>query len=126
MNFANHLPQPMASKKHGIVGYSEQELLSLTFQDITHPDDLSADLAQIAKLLDGTLDMFSMEKRYIRKDGSHVWINLTVSCMRDGTRKPDPLISVVEDISARKAAERALRESEERLQLAQHESALRE
>jgi PAS domain S-box-containing protein len=97
-----------------IVGYSEPELLNLTFQQITHPDDLPSDLGQTEKLLDGTLDMFSMEKRYIRKNGSHVWINLTVSCMRDATGKPDHFISVIEDINARKDAENALRESEQR------------
>jgi PAS domain S-box-containing protein len=97
-----------------IVGYSEPELLDLTFQQITHPDDLPSDLVQTEKLLNGTLDMFAMEKRYIRKDGSHVWINLTVSCMRDATGKPDHFISVIEDINARKDAENALRESEQR------------
>jgi PAS domain S-box-containing protein len=102
-----------------IVGYSEQELLSLTFQDVTHPDDLAADLAQTEKVRNGTLNKYSMEKRYIRKDRSHVWINLTVSGVRDTSGKLQHFISVVEDISARKSAERALRESEERLQLAQ-------
>jgi PAS domain S-box-containing protein len=97
-----------------IVGYSEPELLGLTFQQITHPDDLPSDLVQTEKLLNGTLDMFAMEKRYIRKDGSHVWINLTVSCTRDATGKLDHFISVIEDISARKDAENALRESEQR------------
>jgi PAS domain S-box-containing protein len=102
-----------------IVGYSEQELLTLTFQDITHPDDVAADLAQTDNVRNGTLDKYSMEKRYIRKDRSHVWINLTVSGVRDTSGKLQHFTSVVEDISARKSAERALRESEERPQLAQ-------
>jgi PAS domain S-box-containing protein len=102
-----------------IVGYSEQELLSLTFQDITHPDDLAADLAQTENVRNGTLNRYSMEKRYIRKDRSLVWVNLTVSGVRDTSGKLQHFISVVEDITARKSAERALRESEERLQLAQ-------
>src|ERR1700751_6040013 len=102
-----------------IVGYNEQELLSLTFQDLTHPDDLAADLAQTEKVRNGTLHKYWMEKRYIRKDRSHVWVNLTVSGVSDTSGKLQHFISVVEDISARKSAERALRESEERLQLAQ-------
>ncbi|HLV87892.1 MAG TPA: PAS domain S-box protein [Candidatus Sulfotelmatobacter sp.] len=102
-----------------IVGYSEQELLRLTFQDITHPDDLAADLAQTEKVRNGTLHKYSMEKRYIRKNRSHVWVNLSVSGVRDTSGKLQHFISVVEDITARKSAERALRESEERLQLAQ-------
>jgi PAS domain S-box-containing protein len=102
-----------------IVGYSEQELLSLTFQDITHPDDLAADLAQTEKVRNGTLNKYSIEKRYIRKDRSHVWVSLTVSGVSDTSGNLQHFISVVEDISARKSAERALRESEERLQLAQ-------
>ncbi len=97
-----------------IVGYSEPELLNLTFQQITHPDDLPSNLDHTKKLLNGTLDTFAMEKRYIRKDGSHVWINLTVSCIRDAGGKLNHFISVIEDINARKAAENALRESEQR------------
>jgi PAS domain S-box-containing protein len=102
-----------------IVGYSEQELLGLTFQDVTHPDDVAAEVAETAKVRNGTLQTYSMEKRYIRKDGSVVWINLTVSGVRDSRGKLKHFISVVEDISARKSAERALRESEDRLRLAQ-------
>jgi PAS domain S-box-containing protein len=103
-----------------IVGYSEAELLKLTFQDITHPDDLAADLAQAEKLRDGGLKTYSLEKRYVKKDGSIVWINLTVSGVRDSDGNLDHFISVVEDIGAKKRAQDALRESEERLRLAHH------
>lgn len=62
-----------------IVGYTREELLELTFQDITYPDDLDADLEYVRQLLAGEIQTYSMEKRYFRKDGSVVWINLTVS-----------------------------------------------
>ncbi len=65
-----------------IVGYTREELLELTFQDITYPDDLEADLALVDRLLAGEIETYSMEKRYICKDGSTVWINLTVSLGR--------------------------------------------
>jgi PAS domain S-box-containing protein len=102
-----------------IIGYSEPELLNLRFHDITHSGDLAAEIARWEKVRNGTLDTYSMEKRYVRKDGSYVWVNRTVSGVRDASGKLQHLISVVEDISARKSAESALRESEERLQLAQ-------
>jgi diguanylate cyclase (GGDEF)-like protein/PAS domain S-box-containing protein len=88
-----------------ITGYTPQELSRLTFGDITHPEDLDADWAQASALLQGKIATYSMEKRYIRKDGNSVWVNLTVSlaCGEDG--KPEYFISVAEDISARKRAE---------------------
>lgn len=87
-----------------IVGYSREELLPRTFQDITHPDDLAADLQFLTELLSGTIDHYQMEKRYIRKDGSRVWVLLTVSLVVESGR-PAYFISVIEDIDARKAAE---------------------
>ena len=102
-----------------IVGYSEQELLKRTFQEMTHPEDLPADLALTQKILDGELDTFSMDKRYIRKDGSLVWVNLTVAAVRHPDRKLKHFVSIVEDISERKKFEETLRDREERLRLAQ-------
>lgn len=101
-----------------IVGYSEAELLTKTFQEITHPDDLPADLAETQKLIDGTLDTFTIEKRYLRKDKSSVWVNLTVSCARDGNGKLKHFITVVEDISERKRVEEALQHSQSQLAFA--------
>jgi PAS domain S-box-containing protein len=103
-----------------IVGYSAEELTIKTFQDITHPDDLGADLALVARVLSGAIDDYDLEKRYLRKDGSTVWINLTVSCVRKEDGAVDYFISVIEDISGRKRAEAALRESEERMRVAAH------
>lgn len=92
-----------------MVGYSREELLALTFQDITHPDDLDADEDLLKKMLSNEIATYNLEKRYLRKDGGLIWINLTVSLVRDDNGKPDYLISVIEDISERKAAEAKLR-----------------
>src|SRR5262245_15825016 len=70
------------------------------------------------RILAGEIDTFLMEKRYIRKDGSVAWVNLTVSVMRKADGSPDYFISIVEDIFERKVAEEKLREREERLLLA--------
>jgi PAS domain S-box-containing protein len=95
-----------------IVGYSEKEMLELTFQDITHPDDLDTDLEYVRRVLNGERESYSLEKRYFKKDGSVVWINLTVSLLFDKEGDPRYFVSVVRDISERKRAEEALRESE--------------
>jgi PAS domain S-box-containing protein len=97
-----------------IVGYSHHELMGLTFQDITYPDDLQADLAYVGRLLAGEIMTYSMEKRYIRKDRSLVWINLTVSLARTPQGRPDYFISVVQDITEKKQAEEALKEADRR------------
>jgi two-component system, sensor histidine kinase and response regulator len=93
-----------------IVGYTETELLASTFQDITHPDDLHSDLDRVAQMLAGAIPNYQMEKRYIRKDGRQIWINLTVALVRKPDGQPDYFISVVEDIDARKRAEEASRD----------------
>ena len=97
-----------------LYGYTKEELAQLRFQDITHPDDIETDLAQLDRLLAGEIDSYTLEKRYIRKDGSILWANLTVSLVRDGTGEPKYVIAVVEDIGGRKQAEEALQASEER------------
>jgi PAS domain S-box-containing protein len=88
-----------------IVGYTEAELMQLSFQEITHPEDLPADLVETEKLLNGSLDMVSTKKRYIRKDSSPVWVNLTASVARDAGGKVKHLIMVVEDIHDRRESD---------------------
>jgi diguanylate cyclase (GGDEF)-like protein/PAS domain S-box-containing protein len=100
-----------------LVGYSQEELLRLSFQDITHGEDLDADLDLLNQLLKGQRESYSLEKRYRRKDGQLIWINLTVALVRDQQGQPDYFISVIEDIQARKQMELALQESETRLRL---------
>lgn len=97
-----------------ITGYSKEEMLQLTFQQITHPEDLYIDMTFLQEVQEGKRENYSMEKRYIRKDRSVVWINLAVSAVRHPDRSIKHFISVVEDINARKAAEIALKESESR------------
>jgi PAS domain S-box-containing protein len=92
-----------------ILGYSSEELQTLTSQDITHPEDLPNDLSRNAQILKGEIQSYSLEKRFIRKDGLPVWVNLTASLVRDKTGEPRYTINVIEDITERKKAEDALR-----------------
>lgn len=101
-----------------LVGYSEEELLVTDFQTITHPEDLDKDLAHLQRMLRREIDFYHMEKRYIRKNGEHVWILLSVSLVWDNEDKPRYFISQIQDIDARKKAEAALQISKERLELA--------
>jgi PAS domain S-box-containing protein len=98
-----------------IVGYSEADLAKLSFQKITHPDDLEADLANMKRLITGETREFTMEKRYRRKDGRIIWAQLTVTPMWELGGKLDYHIAVVEDITSRKEAETALTESQRQL-----------
>jgi PAS domain S-box-containing protein len=91
-----------------IVGYTREEMEQRAFQDITHPDDLQPDLNNMMLLLEGKIRKFSMEKRYYRKDGSIVWVNLTVSPMWQVGEQPSFHIAVVEDITDRKVVQEAL------------------
>lgn len=107
--------QQVNQKLCDIVGYTQQELLERTFQDITYPEDLDADLEYVRQMLAGEIQTYSMEKRYICKDSSPVWINLTGSLVREPMGEPKYFIAVVQDISDRKRAELALYEGERRL-----------
>jgi len=98
-----------------ILGYSPQELVGMTFQSLTHPDDLAADLAQVRRLQSGDVPEYRLEKRYIHKDGHEVWGDLTVSSMWASGSAPGYHIAVVQDITARKRMEENLRANEQRL-----------
>ena len=100
-----------------ITGYSRKELLRLTFQDITHAEDLDLDLGHVRRLLAGESESYQIEKRYITRLGARVWGLLTVALVRDDKGGPAYFISVIEDVSARKQAEQALRESEQRFRI---------
>ncbi len=97
-----------------ITGYSREELLASTFTDITHPDDQTASWRQTRRLLAGEVPTYSLEKRYLRKDGSTTWVSITVSLMHNSAGAPLMFIGAVQDINQRKRAEQALRQSEER------------
>ncbi len=102
-----------------IVGYTQDELMNLTFQDITHPDDLYMDMDNVRRMLSGEIKTYSLEKRYLRKNNEIVWINLTVALTRKADSTPDYFISVVENIHARKMIEFALKENTDSLREAQ-------
>src|SRR6266480_3137904 len=97
-----------------ILGYAQDELLRLTGRQISHPDDLDVINAQRPRMYAGEIDSVRVEKRYLRKDGSIVWVSFTMVVERDAAGKPQYEIAFFDDITARKQAEAALRESEER------------
>lgn len=99
-----------------MLGYSEDELLTLTFQNITCPDDLQPSLERVGQLLSGEVSHYRHEKRYIRKQGDIIWASVTVSRHLGLDGDTEYIIAVIEDISARKAAELALLEAHTSLQ----------
>lgn len=91
-----------------MLGYSREELASLTFQQVTHPEDAQLHGTLPAELLAGTRKSFTLDKRYIRKDGTNFWALTSVSCARLADGSLGPRVAVIKDISARKSAESAL------------------
>ena len=102
-----------------ILGYSEVELMGLDIKDITHPDDWERSDTYLQLMLDGELGSYSLEKRYLHKDGSTVWVHITVSMVHDPDGRNLFHVGVVEDITARKKIEADLQESAKRLKKAQ-------
>jgi diguanylate cyclase len=94
------------------IGWSEEELLKLSSQELTHPDDLEADLAQIRLMLEGKIPGYQLEKRYVKRSGEQLWAQLSVSLVRDSTGAPRHFISHIKDISRQKGDERRLRAAE--------------
>ena len=103
-----------------IVGYSREELLRLTPRDITHPDDADTDMRQADDVWQRGAASASAEKRYVRADGSYVWVERTLSAVRDAAGTPTRFLIVVEDITERIEAERRLRAAEEHFRLLFH------
>jgi len=91
-----------------IVGYKADELLKMTFQDISHPDDLHGDLKLLQKLISGELDSYHLEKRYLHRKGHAVWISLSVSKKTSSSGGLEYFIAVIRNIQARKEAEEEL------------------
>ncbi len=96
-----------------ILGYTHDALVGMTFRDVTHPDDMSPNLEVANRVLRGEVDHFSHEKRYIHKSGRYVWANLTASVVRDQAGQPRYFLSIIEDITWRKAAEAELLRAKE-------------
>lgn len=101
-----------------LLGYTKSELMQLTFQQITHPDDLARDLDYVRMLLEGKIKTYGMEKRYFTKTGKTVWAHLSVSLVRSQKGEPLYFISQIVDLTERKRMEEELRKSEHRLQVA--------
>lgn len=91
-----------------LVGYHADELMGLTFQDITHPDDLNADLFLLSQLVDDKINHYHIEKRYLRKDGRPIWIDLGVTKKTDEAGNLEYFISIIKDIDSQKVAEEQL------------------
>jgi PAS domain S-box-containing protein len=92
-----------------LVGYSEAELIGTTFQDITHSDDLAADLSYVRRLVSGEIQSYHLKKRYRHKKGRDIWVQLGVSLVRDPHNKPSYFVSQIQDITEGMAAERRIR-----------------
>ncbi len=100
-----------------MLGRSEEILLETTFQDITHPEDLNKDLELMQKVLSKEIESYHIEKRYFHKNGSTIWVLLSVSLVRDEHNLPIHFVSQIQDITNRKYAESALEESKTQLEL---------
>jgi len=100
-----------------MLGYAPEEMLGLNVLELTHPDERQRDRAELDRLLRGERSIYSVEKRYLRKDGSPVWSTLTATMLRGDGLDSGHMVSVIEDISDRKLAELAVRTLEERLAL---------
>jgi diguanylate cyclase (GGDEF)-like protein/PAS domain S-box-containing protein len=103
-----------------ILGYPAADLHALTFQQITHPDDIDTDVAQMQRVLRGEQSTYTLEKRYLHRDGSARWARLTVSLMQEADGAPSHFIAVIEDIHERRMAQAALADSELRHRLLMH------
>jgi len=97
-----------------ILGYSVQELKGMIWSELTYPEDLDADIKQFNRVLAGEIDSYVIDKRFIRKDGEVIWTSLAAGCVRKQDGAVDYFVVLLEDISVRKQAEDALRESEEK------------
>lgn len=95
-----------------ILGYPQEELMRKTWEEVTHPDDLEANVALFDRVLAGETDGYSLEKRFIQKDGTVIHARLDVNCWRREDGSVDYFFAMVQDVTERKRAEEALRDSE--------------
>jgi PAS domain S-box-containing protein len=100
-----------------ITGYTRDELLGKHFAEITHPDEVAEEQRQFKSIAVGEIPSYMLEKRYVRKDGSTVWVNTVVSVVRDAEGRPRRAVGVVQDITDRKRADETLRASREELRV---------
>ena len=88
-----------------LLGYTREELLATTWAQLTHPEDLSANMVQFSRMLAGEIDSYSLEKRYVRKGGEVIWASIAAGCVRKSDRSVDYLCTLMQDITGRKKAE---------------------
>lgn len=96
-----------------MLAYRREQLVGRHFHEITHPDDLAECLELLARLLAGESERYCQEKRYVRSDGSAVWVNVTVSLICNDDGSPQHFVGIIEDIDVRRQAEREVRRSRE-------------
>ncbi len=99
-----------------MLGYTNAELRQRTWAELTHPNDIEADLAQFNRLLAGEIDGYDLEKRFVHKDGRTIFTHLAVHCVRRPDHSADYVVALLEDITERKQTEAALQKSEARYQ----------
>lgn len=99
-----------------IFGYRTDELLKLTWPEITHPDDLEADVSEFERVLAGKIDGYSMDKRFFRKDGTIIYATISVNCIRKKNGTADHFVAFVQDITERKTAELKLSQMNDELE----------
>lgn len=97
-----------------MVGYSEEELLNMPILQYTHPDDRDANLLGLKRLFSGEVAEFRNEKRYVRKDGTEVWVDLTVNLIRDSNGNPRVTVGVVQDVTDRRRAMESFQQADRR------------
>ena len=85
-----------------LLGYTRDEIVHMTWEEMTHPDDLAVDVEQFNRILAGEIDQYTLEKRFIRKDGGEIWVNLAAGCVRDYKGNVEYLVAVLDDITERK------------------------
>ena len=92
-----------------IIGYSEEELLKMNFREITYPEDLETNLDTINRAIEDLFNLYSIEKRYIRKDQAIIWVNVESKIILDAEEKPDYFIGIIQDITERKKTDEIIK-----------------
>ena len=100
-----------------MLGYSREELSRLTWTELTHPDDVAADVTEFERVVAGEIERYVIDKRFIRKDGTVLWTMLSVSCSRRPDRSIEYFVAILLDIGERKRADEALRKARRTLQM---------
>jgi PAS domain S-box-containing protein len=96
----------------GMLGYTEEELMGIRWQDITHPEDLPKNESAMQDLLDGRTNRYETDKRFLKKDGTELWVHITASPVQEGASKSPYFVAAVEDLTERRSTEEHLRQAQ--------------